>query len=201
MNPLKPQVQSSPGRLFLCGVLIAAGCAGSGTIEPQLADDKMPVDAVQQSALLTPSKSETATTRFEKLPASRTGIDFVHQWAPRDEYEKMFLKTGFTGGGVCVGDYDNDGLCDIYFTRPHGGGRLYRNLGDFQFIDTTLAAGVATDLSWTTGATFVDINNDGWLDLYVCAYASANHLFLNDGQGAFNDMTDSTGLGSHGAGL
>ena len=151
-------------------------------------------------ALMPPSKAgKAAPTRFEKLTASQTGIDFVHQWAPRDDYEKALLKTGFTGGGVCVGDYDNDGLCDIYFTRPHGGGRLYRNLGGFRFVDATLAAGVSTDDSWTTGATFVDVNNDGWIDLYVCAYASASYLFLNDGKGRFSDVTDSAGLGFRGA--
>ncbi len=76
-----------------------------------------------QTSLEPASSSPTVSTLFERLPASRTGIDFVHQWAPRDQYEKLLLKTGFAGGGICVGDDDNDGLCDIYFTRPHGDGR------------------------------------------------------------------------------
>ena len=71
--------------------------------------------------------------------------------SPKSQYEAQLLKTGFTGGGVCMGDYDGDGWCDVYLTRPHGGGRLYRNLGGFKFEDVTQLAGIARDTDWWHG--------------------------------------------------
>jgi hypothetical protein len=86
-------------------------------------------------------------------------------------------------GGICTGDFDNDGLTDFYVTSPLGGNRLYRNLGDFRFDDVTESAGVLDTNFWGTGAAFVDINNDGLLDIYACAYRMPNRLYLNQGKG------------------
>ncbi len=73
---------------------------------------------------------------FEKIIADRAGIDFVHQWAPQPKYAEI-LDRSFAGGGVAIGDYDGDGLPDVFLTRPFGGCRLYRNLGNFQFENAT----------------------------------------------------------------
>lgn len=112
---------------------------------------------------------------FESLDTDQTGIDFVHQWAP-DNQDKVVLGNAFAGGGVCIGDYDSDGLPDVYLTRPHGGGQLYRNLGDFRFENVTDKAGVADEGVWGAGTTFVDIDNDEDLDLFVCGYECPNGL-------------------------
>jgi hypothetical protein len=136
---------------------------------------------------------------YEKLDAEGTGIDFIHLWKPSSPQEELLQKTGFTGGGIALGDYDHDGLCDLYFTRPHGGGRLYRNLGGFKFADTTESAGLAMEGSWCTGASFGDLNNDGLLDLYVCAYGSENRLYLNRGDGTFLERARACGLHLMGA--
>ena len=140
-----------------------------------------------------------AKTLFEKVSPEESGIDFVHLWQPGSAQEELMQKTGFTGGGVALGDYDGDGRCDLFLTRPQGGGRLYRNLGGFKFSDVTVAAGVATGDSWCTGASFADLDNDGLLDLYVCAYASDNRLFLNQGDGTFAERAKAVGLHFMGA--
>ena len=137
---------------------------------------------------------------FQNVSPESIGITFRHQWKPADQHQAILLKTGFTGGGVCLGDYDGDGLCDVYFTSPHGGNRLFRNLGGFKFEDKTNEQKVACGESWNTGATFVDLNNDAHLDLVVNAYDSPNHVFLNDGKGNLRsaDMR-SMGLSKSGA--
>lgn len=83
--------------------------------------------------------------------------------------------------GVCTGDYDGDGLTDFYATSPVGGNRLYRNLGSFRFRDVTVEAGVSAPDMDSSGATFADVDNDGDLDIYACAYRGENRLFINLG--------------------
>ena len=100
--------------------------------------------------------------------------------------------------GVAVGDYDQDGLPDLYLTRPHGGNRLYRNLGDLRFKDDTENAGVAESL-WGQGSSFIDIDNDGDLDLYACVHAGPNRLYLNRGNGTFQESAKHFGLDFVGA--
>ena len=136
----------------------------------------------------------SSETLFESLPAADCGIDFVPEWKPRNSAEALLLKTGFTGGGVAIGDYDNDGLADLFLTRSHGGGKLYRNRGDFQFQDVTESAGVSFPDDWHTGATFCDVNNDGALDLAVACFDSANRLFLNKGDGTYEDIAVASGV-------
>lgn len=136
--------------------------------------------------------------RFEKLTAEKTGIDFKHRWDPPVRHAKQ-LDNAMAGGGVCIGDYDGDGLADIYLTRPQGGGRLYRNLGGFRFEDATYRAGVNDREAWSGGATFVDIDNDRDLDLYVCGYDTRNRLFVNQGDGNFRESAGEYGLDFRGA--
>ena len=181
----------------LLALVLSAGACKRSAEEP-----------AQDRAALPPLSSEPLTGRaerraegplFEKLDPAGAGIDFAHHWDPSGPADELMQKTGFTGGGVAMGDYDGDGLCDIYLTRPHGGGRLYRNLGGFRFEDATAAAGVDTSRSWTTGACFVDVDGDDRLDLYVCAYNSDNYLFLNRGGGEFEESAAASALNPVGA--
>ena len=105
------------------------------------------------------------------------------------------------GGGVAVGDYDGDARPDIYLTRPTGGGRLYRNLGDFRFQDVTETAGIQSGEYWGTGACFVDADNDGRLDLYVCGYDCPNQLYINQGDATFTECAASCGVDFRGASI
>jgi hypothetical protein len=109
------------------------------------------------------------------------GVESVHG-APMD---------GTPSGGVCIGDYDNDGRPDIYFSQPAGPRRLYRNLGDFRFEDVTEKTGLAGQKIWAMGASWIDIDNDDDLDLYVCAYAGNNQLYINQGDGTFKEKAKS----------
>ena len=100
-----------------------------------------------------------------------------------------------------MGDYDGDGQTDLFLTRPHGGGKLYRNLGNFQFQDVTESAQVSHPDDWHTSATFCDINNDGKLDLAVACLDSPNRLFVNKGDGTFEDVSVASGFGFSGASI
>ena len=144
-----------------------------------------------------PKRTALEGPLFEELSAEQTGVDFVHQWSfPQGKYD---LETALVWGGVCAGDYDGDSRPDIFLTRSTGGCRLYRNLGDFRFQDVTDAAGVATDGTWATSASFADVDDDGDLDLYVCCYDAPNRLYVNHGDGTFREQARSFGLDFDGA--
>jgi len=104
----------------------------------------------------------------------------------------------YNGGGVAVGDIDNDGLPDIFLTGNMVSSRLYLNKGDMQFEDITESAGVVTD-RWATGASMVDIDSDGYLDIYVCRSnylhkKGANQSFVNNGDLTFTESAQEYGL-------
>ena len=141
---------------------------------------------------------------FELLSPEQTGVDFQMELPDFEKHVKELLFLN-PMGGICTGDYDGDGLVDFYVPTP-GGHRLYRNLGDFRFRDVTAEVGIAEDRFWGTGATFVDIDNDGDLDLYACAYAAPNRLYINGGPEAsgtvrFEERAQSFGLGYDGASM
>ncbi len=112
----------------------------------------------------------------------------------------MVYEYFYNGGGVAIGDIDNDGLPDIYFTANLKGSSLYRNLGNLKFEDITTEAGVGSTFGWTTGVTMADINADGWLDIYVCksgkgkAANRKNLLYINNQNGAFSEKASEYGL-------
>jgi hypothetical protein len=155
--------------------------------------------------LLIPSGSrQKATPLFELLPSKRTGVDFQLTLPDIEQNVREVIHLNVQGG-ICTGDYDGDGLSDFYVTSPRGGNRLYRNLGDFRFRDVTAEVGLADKWLWGTGATFVDIDNDGDLDIYACGYRRANQLYINDkrvdGKIQFTEQARRFGLDFTGASM
>nr|WP_223826625.1 VCBS repeat-containing protein [Flagellimonas sp. S3867] len=112
----------------------------------------------------------------------------------------MVYEYFYNGGGVAIGDIDNDGLSDIYFTANLKGNKLYKNLGNLKFQDITTKANVQSTFGWTTGVTMADVNADGWLDIYVCksgkgkATNRKNLLYINNQNGTFTEKASEYGL-------
>ena len=131
---------------------------------------------------------------FERLLASKTGIDFVNQLTDDQIALNHHL---LDGSGVAVGDVDGDDWPDLYFTRLDGPNVLYRNLGHWRFEDITDSAGVAAPDRFSTGAVLADLDGDGDLDLLVTATGGPNAAFFNDGSGHFREVTDEVGLTSN----
>ena len=141
------------------------------------------------------------STMFESLPASATHVDFENKLEENPDLGILNYIYYYNGGGVAIGDINNDGLPDIYFTaNSNGHNKLYLNKGNFKFEDITDKAGVAGTSDWCTGATMADVNGDGMLDIYVCAVANShnlkghNELFINNGNGTFTESSAKYGL-------
>ena len=129
---------------------------------------------------------------FDQLTRIDTGFEnFDDGKVPADK--AALLWSPFTSAGIAVGDIDNDLLPEIFVASRKNGGRLYKNLGKMGFRDITEDAGILIDSMWASSATFVDINNDGWLDLYLCGYGSKNLLYINR-NGKFDEQSASFGL-------
>jgi hypothetical protein len=146
------------------------------------------------------AQQPNAVKLFSTLPQSTTGIDFRNDIA---ETENMFLYVYeylYVGAGVSVGDINNDGLPDIYFTSTLGSNKLYLNLGNFKFKDITDAAGVADNVGIKTGVTMVDINNDGYLDIFICKSGYKDPdlrkkvLYINNKNNTFTNRAAEYGL-------
>ncbi|MEM6840737.1 MAG: VCBS repeat-containing protein [Bacteroidota bacterium] len=122
---------------------------------------------------------------FTLLSSSDTGIKFKNILRESEEFNVMKYGYFYNGGGVAVGDVNNDGLPDIYFSGNLVASKLYINRGNWEFEDATESAGVAAAGLWNTGVAMADVNGDGWLDIYVCRSAAAsddrrkNLLFIN----------------------
>lgn len=151
-----------------------------------------PAALVLLLALILPAcKTEkTEPALFEKMDAADTGIRFVNTVTNSEEFNIFNYRNFYNGGGVAIGDVNNDGLADIFFTSNMGDNTLYLNRGDFRFEDVTKKAGVAGTRFWSTGVVMVDLNADGLLDIYVCnagykqGQKPENELFINQGAGA-----------------
>src|SRR6267378_2611812 len=131
---------------------------------------------------------------FTELSAAELGIRFVDS-VPEDSV--LQNRNLALGSGVALGDVDGDGLVDIFLARVGGPSALYKNLGDWKFKDITRESGLELNGRNTLGATLVDIDGDGDLDLLITSLGGPNGLFLNDGHGHFTEVTDAAGLASH----
>ncbi len=142
-----------------------------------------------------------SNTRFETLSPSQTNIQFANNLEKREGFGILYFLDYYNGGGVSIGDINNDGLPDIYFTaNSKGHNKLYLNKGNFKFEDITDKAGVAGTADWCSGVTMADINGDGLLDIYVSAVyipgklQGENELFINNGNGTFTESAAKYGL-------
>ena len=142
--------------------------------------------------------------RFELTNANTTGLAFENTLTYTEEFNPYTYRNFYNGAGVALGDINNDGLLDIYFTGNIVDNKLFLNKGNWQFEDITASAGVACKDVWSTGATFVDINADGYLDLYVCKSGKPggehryNELFINQGDNTFVEKAKEYGLAVEG---
>ncbi len=124
---------------------------------------------------------------FQLMPPNRTGVDFSNRITESEEYNVIKFEYLYNGGGTAIGDFNNDGLQDLFFTGNMVSNEMYLNRGKFRFRRISDIAGIAGNGKWCTGSAVIDINNDGWLDLYVCATTfndkerRANMLFINQG--------------------
>ena len=147
---------------------------------------------------------KTDKSLFKKLDPSETGVDFLNSLEFRQRFNIYTYRNFYNGGGVGLGDINNDGLLDIYFTANMGDNKLYLNKGNMSFEDITESAGVAGERAWSTGVSMVDINADGLLDIYVCNSGIAdnddqkNELFINNGDNTFTEKAAEYGIADPG---
>ncbi|MFM9075453.1 MAG: FG-GAP repeat domain-containing protein, partial [Bacteroidota bacterium] len=137
--------------------------------------------------------STTEDTLFTLLDEDETGVEFTNNLTFDQQFNIYTYRNYYNGGGVAIGDVNNDGLPDIYFNSNQSTNRLFLNKGNFKFEDITEKAGVGGTHAWSTGAAMADVNGDGWLDIYVCNSGDvagdlkANELFINNGDLTFTD--------------
>ncbi|HKZ36363.1 MAG TPA: VCBS repeat-containing protein, partial [Chryseolinea sp.] len=149
-----------------------------------------------QSSILSAQQSPL----FEKISPSKTGITFKNILKETPAANVLTYEYFYNGGGTAIGDVNNDGLDDIYFTANMGSNKLYLNQGNFKFQDITKSAGVSCNEGWKTGVTMADVNGDGYLDIYVCFSGKGNpdkrrnKLFINNGNLTFTDKAKEFGL-------
>jgi hypothetical protein len=157
-------------------------------------------NSTQSTASESNSKVTEKPILFKNLSSEKTGIDFNNKI---DVYKvKTILEyiNSYNGGGVAIGDINNDGLSDIYFTGNSMSNKLYLNKGNMEFEDITKSAGVSAKGRWGTGVTMADVNGDGFLDIYVClsyiddASKRENLLYINNGDQTFTESAKSYGI-------
>jgi hypothetical protein len=168
-------------------------------------------DGAIAEAPFAPRAPRGGRTLFAEMPPEITGVVTENNYAdpvatangyrdPRVWADRIHeFDVGAVGTGVAIGDYDNDGRPDLFIVSKTESCRLFRNLGGWKFEDVTERAGVGDkgDAArvWKQGATFVDVDNDGLLDIYVCRFGAPNLLYMNQGDGTFKEQAAARGLG------
>lgn len=141
---------------------------------------------------------------FELLPAEKTGVTFSNEIVEDESLNILTFEYFYNGAGVGIGDFNQDGLPDMFFSSNMGKSRLYLNNGNFSFTDITDISGINTGGKWAAGVSIVDINQDGLPDIYLCfggphnAEKRANALYINNGNNTFTDKAAEYGLADTG---
>ena len=188
---LSKRVLAALGGLVIIAAVIGGfliyrtfGNGGNSNLEAGIEAEPLVYAAVQGNPLLA------------SLTPAETGIQFMNQLNPQN-----YFKYTYNGAGVAAGDYDGDGLADLFLANEEGPSKLYRNLGAMRFEDVTQQAGLADNTAaggFSVGAYFADIDNDGDLDLYLTNWKVSNRLYENNGDGTFTDITETAGVGYSG---
>ncbi len=147
-----------------------------------------------------PKEISQADDLFVLLDSAATGVDFINHVYNTEDYNIFNYRNFYNGGGVGIGDINNDELPDIFFTSNLGANKLYLNKGNLQFQDISATAGIEESQNWSTGVVMIDINQDGLQDIYVCnagyrkEAAQHNALYINNGDLTFTEKASEYGL-------
>ncbi|WP_296383456.1 VCBS repeat-containing protein [Winogradskyella sp.] len=146
-------------------------------------------------------KETVSSTLFQKVDNNHTNIHFANNVTENLYFNFLNYSYIYNGAGVAVGDINNDGLDDLYFSSNQETNKLYVNKGNLEFKDITVSSNTIDDNGWTTGVSMIDINNDGWLDIYVCKSGSLdnhelrkNKLYINQKDETFMESASEYGL-------
>jgi hypothetical protein len=133
-------------------------------------------------------------TAFTLIPSSHSGIKFINSIDQTMEFNFLSYPYIYTGTGVCIGDINNDGLDDVFFASNQKRNQIHLNKGNLEFENISKSSGIEDSEGWTTGASMIDINNDGWLDIYICKSGVPNNdnlrknkLFINNKDNTFSE--------------
>src|SRR5688572_24826440 len=124
------------------------------------------------------NKKSNDSPLFEVMKSNQTGLDFENKLTPTADFNLFKYMYFYNGAGVGAGDFNNDGLIDLFFCSNQGQNKMYLNRGNLEFADVTSDTRIPNDGGWSTGVSIIDINNDGLLDIYVCRvgkYENLNH--------------------------
>jgi len=141
---------------------------------------------------------------FTKVSSDSSHITFSNDLRYDSKFNIYSYRNFYSGGGVALGDVNNDGLLDVYFSGNQAPDKLYINKGNFVFEDVTEKAGVAGKRAWSTGVSMADVNADGWLDIYICNSGNVegddkeNELFINNGNLTFTERAAEYGVADKG---
>ncbi len=176
----------------ICLGLLAAMVAGGAW-----AVDGVVVPSDPVSVPLAARSGPRGATLFTTLSPEQTGLKADNPYDDPAMWRQLYheFNSGAIGTGVAIGDFDGDGRPDVFVVSKTHPNRLFRNLGGLRFEDVTEKSGVAGPAGpWKQGAAFADVNNDGWLDLYVCRFGAPNLLYINQGDGTFREEAAARGL-------
>lgn len=170
--------------LFLISVAVGSGMS----VRTSAGVERWPLSGVTSKG--------ASESLFEEIVPEVSGIDFVNSYDHPQRWRGLWRQyfIGTIGSGISVADVNGDRLPDIYLVGKDDSNALYLNRGDFRFEDVTESVGVSGGDGFGAGAAMVDIDNDGDLDIYVCYVDGANELYVNDGEGRFEERAEEWGL-------
>jgi hypothetical protein len=151
-----------------------------------------------------PTAQREKLTMFTEITVEQSGINFANNLPFNQDFNIYTYRNFYNGGGVALGDINNDGLIDIYLTSNLSSNKLFLNKGDFKFEDVTDKAGVAGTSAWSTGVSMADVNGDGWIDIYVCNSGDIkgdnkkNELFINNHDLTFTEKAEAYNVADSG---